>query len=334
MRTLVTLVVVLAVLFAGCGEAVDRRADDSPVDDTGTVTPATVPDAPTAEDREAEIAPGISRTGVFDPERLTDAHAAVLANVSYTTRRVETRAYRNGSIRSRYATTVRVARGGDQFRYRLDQVVDGRDRRVDRWMADGRGVERVRDGDGDGVSYRRLTNPDAVLPERATNREGLVRILTVVDLEVTGRTTRDGTTLYRLGTAGTPGDLPPLRAVSVDAVIDERGLVRSYDLSYLVDRGGTTIRVTVDVTFRSIGSTTVSRPVWYGAAVDALESLEAATPTPTPAPVGIDLGTATTTAPPLDLALADDRSPVSPSISRAATRRGARSPPATPGRGR
>lgn len=276
MRGLATLALVLALVLAGCG------GTDAPAfggADRPTVTPAAVPhDPPAAPGRT--LAPGLTREGVFDPNRLAAAHAAVLADTSYTVHRVEQRTYRNGTVRSRYESTVRVAAGGDRFRYVLEQAdyrgETPRERRVGRWMDDGSGFERHEDASGS-VRYRRLSDPDAVLPERATNRYGLARVLSAVDLRVTGTTERGGRTLYHLGVEGTPEDLPPLRSVAVDAVVDDRGVVRSYDLTYRVERAGTPTRVTVRVAFDALGATRVVRPLWYDEAAEAVGEGDAGT---------------------------------------------------------
>ncbi|WP_254537139.1 DUF7537 family lipoprotein [Halomarina litorea] len=276
MRALAVVALAFVLALAGCGGV------DAPAGTEGTVTPAAVPDDP-VEEHAGSLAPGMTREGVFDPERLTDAHAAVLATTSYTVQRREMRTYRNGTVRSRYESTVQVSAGGDRFRYALEQAdyrgAEERVRSIDRWMADGRGFERRESG---GVSYRRLSNPDAVLPERATNRLGLTRILLVVDLHVTGTTrTPDGATLYHLGVEGGPEDLPPLREVSFEAVVREDGVVRSYDLTYLVEREGTTVRVTVQVAFGALGETQATRPLWHDEAVEAL-SADGTPPGPSP----------------------------------------------------
>lgn len=287
MRALAAVTLACLLTLAGCGGVDAPAADSRP-----TVTPAAVPDDP-VEEHAGSLAPGLTREGVFDPDRLTAAHAAALATTSYTVQRRETRTYRNGTVRSRYESTVAVSAGGDRFRYALEQVdyrgSEASERSIDRWMTDGSGVERRRSGE---VRYRRLTDPDAVLPERATNRLGLTRILVVVDLHVTETTTTpDGTTLYHLGVEGGPEDLPPLEAVSFDAVVREDGVVRSYHLTYLVERAGTPVRVTVEVAFGGLGETRVVRPLWYDEAVEALrerstpgEPTSEPTPDPSPSP--------------------------------------------------
>lgn len=276
-------VLLLAVLIAsaGCGGSGD------PDDGTGrTLTPAPLPGDATAAGGD-ELAPGIDRTGVYDPARLAAAHARRLANVSYTAERHVTRRRPGGTVVERIDRVVRVAADRSRYRYRVVLRRPGGDRVVGRY-ADG---ERIyaRTVTPDDTTYRLVRAPDGgpLAPReasfgRATGRRGLVRLFARLDFALAGRTRRDGRTYYRLVTEAAEGtaDRVPERGVRGTLLVGERGLVREYHLAYRTNHGGRERVVTVDVRFHGIGTTAVGRPAWYD---DARRAVGTA-PTPTPVP--------------------------------------------------
>lgn len=255
------LALVALLVLAGCGGATDTAPP---------VTPAPVPE-PTA-DAPSVRAPGLAAGGVANASRLVDAHASALAATSYTVERIDSRRYLDGSPRAHHESTVRI--GADAYRYVLDQrdYTDGEPtvRRTERWFDADRGFERT--AVGDDVRYRRLDDPAGALPQ-ATNRRGLARLFALLDVRVADRFERGGTTRYRLALAPDAArEIPPLRNISFVAVVDERGMVRSYDLTYLVSRENRTIRVTVAVEFSAIGQTSVATPDWVERAAARTDS--------------------------------------------------------------
>lgn len=258
-RAALALAALLAL--AGCGAT---PAPGTPV------TPAEVPEAPeappTTGSAPAELAPGLGTWGVTDPGRLADAHAAVLADRSFTVRGATTRRYRNGTVRLRSERVVRM--GADRRRF---LTVSTRQSRVEHdWRleqyANGSHVLR-RTTAGAHTRFSVLRGPDgrprgplSLYPENATNRGGVSRLLGLVDADVTGSRVEDGRRLYDLAVEGDgPAWLENLRMV---ATVDERGLVRSYVVSYTVTREGRQVRVTVEFAVTRVGSTAVPEPSW------------------------------------------------------------------------
>lgn len=229
-----------------------------------TLTPVAVPSDAEATGPE-ELAPGLTRAGVADPTRLGAAHARILSNASYTVHRNVTRRDEDGTLAFGTDVVLRRAAFGDRFRYIL--AFRGRDRRVVERYADG---ERIyeRERAANETTYALVGAADGPLDPRdasfgaLTNRRGVVDLFTRFRFEVTGRIERGGTTHYRLATPE-PRDLPPLRNVTVRALVSERGLVREYSVSYLVVRDDAATRVDVTVRFSDLGTTAVAEPAWY-----------------------------------------------------------------------
>ncbi len=256
-RAALALVALLAL--AGCGAA--------PAPQGTPVTPAEVPEAPsTTEAAPVELAPGLGPDGVTNPVRLADAHAAVLADRSFTVHQTTTRRYPNGTVRLRSDRVVRM--GADRRRFLAVSTRQSRaeyDWRLEQY-ANGSHVLRKTTA-GAHTRYSVLRGPDgtprgplSLFPENATNRGGVSRLLGLLDARITGSRTEDGRRLYDLSV---DGDGPPwLEELRMTATIDERGLVRSYAVSYVVTRDGRRVRVTVEFSVTRIGSTTVPEPSW------------------------------------------------------------------------
>jgi len=256
-------VLALAALLALAGCSAAPTAPDTPV------TPAEVPEAPATpatESPPAELAPGVGPWGVSDPARLADAHAAVLADRSFTVRGATTQRYANGTVRSRSGRVVMMS--ADRRRFLAVSTRQSRaehDFRLEQY-ANGSHVLRKSTA-GAHTRYSVLRGPDgtprgplSLYPDNATNRGGVSRLLGLVDAEVTGSRVEDGRRLYDLSVEGDgPSWLERLR---LTATVDERGLVRSYVVSYTVTREGRQVRVTVEFSVTRVGSTTVPEPSW------------------------------------------------------------------------
>lgn len=242
------LVVVALAATAGCNAPL---ADDPSPGETPTVTPLPVGEAaPTT----GELAPGLGPDRVVDPERLLDAHAAVLANDSYTVRLTSTREATNGSTRTRHSRVVRVV-DAERFHYVLSTETDDGDRRVERWRDGSRAYQATTENGS--TSYRALRDPP---PPVLLTRADLMRLFLFVPSEVVDSRDRDGTTVHHV--AGGPRDLHPLSDVTYEAAITERGLVRSYEVRYTLDGRRPEAVVTVAATVSDVGETTVERPPW------------------------------------------------------------------------
>jgi hypothetical protein len=227
----------------------------------------------------AALAPGLAADGVFAANRLAEAHAAALANRSFTIVQSNTR-YTNGTRTQNDRSVLEYGAGGRQFEYDLQQT-------------DSRGMQNItsryqRYADGDQVyiaetrtnetSYRllraadgSLSEPSSVFPNNATNTRGLVRIFVLVDTEVTSQRTVGGTTVYRVATPGLQ-TLPPLQNISFVAFVAETGFIRSYQLEYDVARSTESVHIVANTTYRAVGETTVSEPLWVDTAQAALSN--------------------------------------------------------------
>lgn len=274
------VVLLAVVVLAGCGAGTDGAGSDADPEPP-TVTPAPVPAATATPDASGVRAPGLSERGVTDPARLAAAHGRTLSNATYTLERTDSRRYGDGTFQARYDRTVRV--GPDAYRYVLDRRDDNGTvvRTTERWIDDrrDRGFERFVAGDE--RRYRRLNASRETRARWATGEHGLEQLFVRLDVRVADRFERDGLVHYRLVLAPGGEDLPPLRDVSFSAVVDERGVVRWYDLSYRVSRRGGTLEVTVSVEVTALGETTVSTPEWVERAAERTgETATAARPAP------------------------------------------------------
>jgi hypothetical protein len=251
--TVGTFLLALLVLTAGCNAPFGQAPDAG---ETPTVTPVPVAGGPSPD--AAELAPGLGPGGVTDPERLVDAHSAVLENESYTARLSSRREGANGSGTVRYDRLIRVA-GPDRFHYVLSVATPGGDRRIERWR-DGATAREVVTENGSTTRHSIESPPR---PSLVTRTE-LLRLFSRLPSSVVDTRKRNGTTGYRV--AGGPRDLPPLSNITFAATITGDGLVRWYEVSYTVERRsrqqavGERETVTVEASISDVGSTTVEPP--------------------------------------------------------------------------
>lgn len=109
----------------------------------------------------------------------------------------------------------------------------------------------------------------AVMPSGQPWRD-IYPLFRAVELRNDGRITRNGTRYYRLTSVGlrdpelfaTREAVESPRDVRLEAVIDGRGLVRTYRLAYVATVGGATVRVNRTIRYTTVGATTVTRPTW------------------------------------------------------------------------
>ncbi len=255
-RAVITL---LVVLLAGCGGTAGTDGPTSP-----TVTPAPVPagtDVPTATPG-AETAPGIGSNGVTDAGRLIQAHADVLARRSFTAYVNSTRRLPNGSLQSRYVRRVQFEADKDHFYYVLNQYdrdsIGDRNRTIERWADGNRVLESTVENGHRSSRVIRQSDPSRSFPENASNRVDLYRLFTSMKTSLVEVFERNGTTEYHLIAA--PQRVPPLRNVTLNAVVTEGGLIRTYRVAYTV--GPENVRVVVSARYGRLGRTDVPLPDW------------------------------------------------------------------------
>lgn len=277
------LLVAVLVALAGCNVGLDDRQE--------TREPFGVPpDSDPVRDRP----PGLSTAGTVDPGRLARAHARTLYNYSYTHEANTTVRYPNGSLHSR--TTVTVWTMNRESRFALDSrsTLTRPPVRSRRQVWSDSVTARYRITDGNATVHRteRLDSPGtpiaAVLGYDPTHRDRLARVFAAVDVD----------TVERLedGSVGESTLLPPLyrlRATSIErpsllghgpveathdgtltAVVDARGIVYRYRLTYEGRLDGQPVALVRTVRYRNVGTTVVAGPPWEA--------------TPTPPPTAVD----------------------------------------------
>lgn len=278
MRTSAALTALALLLLAGCNAA--------PTAPETTVTPASVPGDPDDAPTRA-LAPGLTEAGVTDPLALSFAHDGVVGASSATASFERTRRYANGTLYS--YEYRRVEANADRTAVHSVLVERGpgatyfpEGGRAAFWTDGERYLQRIERGDRTyfgGVpagEYRR--QPQTPLPLLPGGGRAYV-LFDSVSVRVTGSTVEDGTRRYRLVSVGTadPSALAAVegtrtvRQVSLTATVDERGVLRAYDLRYVVVRPNALLTVDVTGNFTAIGRTAVDRPSWYEAARNATE---------------------------------------------------------------
>lgn len=259
------IALLVAVSIAGCNVP-------SSTDSTQTVTAAPVPEStPRPIDRATGmLAPGVDASGVTSPRRLASAHADALGGTSYTVNQTILQRTATGAVTVRYGTRVRVAADPGRFRSVRRHAArrDGtlRVRHVERY-GDGELLhEAVTENGSTDYRLARRTDgtsrdPRASFPWNLTNRRSIERLFSLVETNVTDRVTTNGTRYVRVETAE-PAALPPLENVTLSAVVSRRGLVRTYRVTYAVERDGTRVETIVEVSYDGVGSTTIDPPGW------------------------------------------------------------------------
>jgi hypothetical protein len=278
----------LCCLLAGCGGApTDTRAG------TDTLTPVAVPTshpsaAATSTPRattpglrtEAELAPGVTGTGVEEPFRLATAHRRGLSNRSFRLVRTLNVTHSNGTLLRR--TTRRATVGPNASRYRVVDTAVGADAypvravapRIDLWWAGGPALFRL-SGDGE-TRYRRVDDSPFRGPaDDLTLRGRIAGLLSSVDTVVVGREPGEPVRVILVASdvrSDSVLEVPVLldrpRNASVTLEVGVDGVVREYRIAHDATFDGERVRVVRHVRFEF-----VEEPVeplsWYETALNA-----------------------------------------------------------------
>jgi hypothetical protein len=267
--------VVLVLVLAGCNYA--------PADGTATesVSPAPVPE-------DVEFPPGVDESGVVSPSRLADAHVDALGSQSFTLVSNRTVRDADGRVRSHLEVTVAV---GENRSYLADLTTAGPEGPVLLGRPPARGVYWSDGSDhARKLTRRNETSYDRIDASRTfagswlfwtntvayggvigrSSAESFYRsTLRDVPAELAGQRTENGTTVVRLvgdragSTDFSQVDAGDVRDVRLEAVVDERGLVRSFRLSYEAVVDGDLRTVDWEISYERVGNTSVSRPDWF-----------------------------------------------------------------------
>lgn len=286
------LAAVLLVALAGCSSVV--VGTESP-----TVTPVDVPsggtpvgDAATATATPGNrLAPGLTEDGVTDPFALADAHRASVENRSFTAEHHRSIRAGNGTLRS-VDRRVRVAPGGAPYylvrssQSHPDYPVESVARHVELWFDGTESLFRV--GVENPTFERGVADRPTGPVDDVTYHDRLVVLYSRLDWRVAAKDVDSvGTAYYDLRADG-PSDpqalaVPALVSapenVSARVVVTGDGRVHRLRVSYDARIDGRRVRVDRALRFDLVGRTTVERPGWYDAAVNATGKSPGAPPT-------------------------------------------------------
>lgn len=235
----------------------------------------------TAQENATDYPPGLSAEGVTDPLALADAHRDALRNASYTVTTTYTYQWPNGTIIGHGVTATRVAPEGSSYY----SVTAQTHRNGSGALATEHLKFAVWANETTAVTLRRLDDADPTY--RTTTRERapyepnrqwdlLYAAFGATNATVVDRFERGNRTLFRVVSSARPG---PNSAYATGgrygfaAVIDERGVVHTFQQSYRTSFDGRPAVVSRTVQVTRIGNTTVERPDWYDrAAANASET--------------------------------------------------------------
>jgi hypothetical protein len=268
------LAVVILVVLAGCGGVTVGPTDTQA---GRTVTPAPVPtDPPDA----VPLPPGVSTGGVTDAERLENAHLTTLSNATFLERGRTTVRLENGSLAIEETYVGRHGTNATATRQRRNGTVEyGVPSRslveADIWGNGSFGARRFVTTDGR-VELEAFDSPviTYTLPRRGYG-------LTLRNAETTLESQRvaNGSVEYVLLASNVDvrgpwyyrGSFMELREVGRARVaVTPEGTIRRFVVEFpiRIDGRNATLRHTYVVEF---GDVTVTRPLWFGEAVETRE---------------------------------------------------------------
>lgn len=279
------VIVALTVVAAGCSGIGATNDSQQP---GVTVTPAPVP-AP--RQGANEISPGLTADSVVDVAALADAHARAL-NTSFTVHGRQTVHHWNGSLLAHRDMRMRLNETHSRFHIALGVAGPGAIRllgeppaRIEVWTSGDRSL-RAYKSENTTTVYNEIDRSVAagglligswtywfsvVLPGGQPWSD--IRPLFIAfapqpvpqqDGQPYALTAR---TLDRPDVLASNDNVHDPYAARFDAVIDENGLVREYQLEYRAVVDGAGVRVTRTVRYTHVGQTTVDRPAWYDKAI-------------------------------------------------------------------
>ncbi|WP_318568077.1 hypothetical protein [Salinigranum marinum] len=216
----------------------------------------------TAERDPLGLAPGLTADGVADPEALADAHAAALANRSYTWE-ITYVERSNGTEVGRATETVAVAAPSTYVANvsREGLHVSRGPVAVGPSYADGERRYRPTD---EGVAASAVELDDGVGPQESRARRFLGVLLDGQETSIV-RTILGGQRLYVVDIEGTTEST--IRRYSATAHVAPDGVVYYYSGSYcLVPMRSTAVSevcLSLTMQYRDVGGTVVEPPSWY-----------------------------------------------------------------------
>jgi len=274
MRRWAIVLVVVVVPLAGCGLAPGQQP---PRADGVTVTPAAVPaDEPTPVG-VVDVAPGVAPSGAVTPVALAAAHREALRNGSFTRTRTRVISEADATVR-RTEWTYWAGQFRETFRYSKVQTLPGSlpvrsfADRIDLYSNGTDAVARFED-DGD-VQYQFAPSEEfAPVVTGISGYERVSALSSAFEFEVRPGPTPGSVRLVATSLR-TPSALDPptltadVRNATLQFLLTEAGLVRSYRLAYDVTLDDRTLHVVETTRITRVGRTTVERPTWFSLAVE------------------------------------------------------------------
>jgi hypothetical protein len=259
------LVAVFAVVLvtAGCNSLV--ALEPSPTPET------------TAE-LSGQLAPRLTASGFIDRAKLTEAHGKILREKSYSFRYRVTEMASNGSVLGHVRISHEVGSNSTHFTYDIVQngslsPLQTSSYELSAWTNGTTTLfARTRN---ETTSYQLTHDPDSLgYIRRTTSSERLYNrfeALNVTDIE---RIDRPGTPTYRvvMNDVRHPSLFPTFDTIenaSLIATIDTWGVIHHYRLVASGTKGGETAQRTETFEVTHVGETTIRRPSWYSAAMNA-----------------------------------------------------------------
>ncbi|MFB6192578.1 MAG: hypothetical protein ABEI11_04565 [Haloarculaceae archaeon] len=266
---------------AGCSGAVGGAGREP----TATLTPAPIPEEPAGE-----LAPGIGERRVTDPEVAATVHRSVLGATSYRVTHERTVEGPNGTLhRVRWRVTVVPERRAYAInrseRTAPTYLGGGPDADIAVWYSDGTARNRFVPSDGRPRYWGYEEEADGRLRSRA-RAETAVSTLAAFEYRVADERTVDGTRRYTLrGTRlvrparlDVPAVLAAPRDATLDAVVTEAGMVRSFELRYRARYRERPVTVRSIYRVSAVGTATLPRPAWLAAANESVVGEDGRTP--------------------------------------------------------
>ncbi|MUV87201.1 hypothetical protein GJ631_11655 [Natronomonas sp. CBA1123] len=251
-RTALLVVLCLSVSISGCSIIPGERSDTE----------------------SAQVAPGVTESGIEDSDAMIRAHGDYLENHSFTVRRTETVTTENGTVIEERRTRTAVAEGFSAYRFELNHS-RGNESLLDvTYYFDGeRGWQASWTDNGREVESFSAENRLSEFVTRSTQTDRLRPILESFTTTVSGSTELNGKTLYyvrstdfhnRYGFLGPRQPVAELQYAEFSASVDSERFVHEYRL---LQRGpgnatGETLTVERRVRYTDVGETTVERPEW------------------------------------------------------------------------
>lgn len=277
-----TLLAVALVALAGCsglgGPGATERLTPAPVPATPTPTEAPTPTPGASAPAVSDLVD--AGVGVNESFALAAAHRRALAPAGFTRVTSLTVSDEDGVLRD-VSRRLSVAPGGRPYllvvrsRSRQGFPVEALAPRIDVYYEDPRALVRLVD-DGN-VSYFKPPRPrtDGPVNDRPGDARLTGLLATFEEIRVAAPGDDGAVHVLRARRAVGPAvlDVPALledpRNVTFRAEVTPSGLVRRYSLRYAATFDGREVTVVRTVRFVAVGETTVDRPPWHEAAVNA-----------------------------------------------------------------